>query len=409
MSQFDTAPAKTGDTFVRHNPKYLNMFYGTKDVTPLWVADMDLPIAAPITQALQHVTDRAQYAYEFNSEGVFDAITGWFKRRHALTLDPANFVQFPGVLTALSLLVRELTQPDEGVLIQLPAYHQFQKLVTSAGRRVVPSPLKSTNGTYTMDYDDLEAKLRQPDVTAMILCNPHNPTGRVWTKVELEQVVTIANRHNVTIVSDEVHADILLSGHPFTSLSSIDGGRHVSLIGSPAKTFGMHSISDGYLYTANQALLKTMKDLVDSMYLGHGNAFTTHATIAAFEHGDAWLDEFLTYLEGTVDWVDHFLKTKLPGVRMTPAEGTYQIWLDCSATGLDAETLKRSLGTAGFGATPGTWFDATAHQFIRVNLAAPRDEIKSAFKRFKDVLDQEILKDVRQNRQIPAKENQGCC
>ncbi|MEM7291227.1 MAG: aminotransferase class I/II-fold pyridoxal phosphate-dependent enzyme [Pseudomonadota bacterium] len=173
----------------------------------------------------------------------------------------------------------------------------------------------------------------------------------------------------------------------FTSLSTLDGDRHVSVIGSPAKTFGMQSISNGYVYTRNEDILKRMKALEDGMYLGHGNAFTTYATIAAYEKGDAWLDEFLAYLQGTVDWIADFVATELPKLKMTPVEGTYQVWLDCSATGLAGDDLKAKLGEAGFGATPGTWFDQDATQFIRINIAAPRKDIQEAFRRFKDVLD----------------------
>jgi cysteine-S-conjugate beta-lyase len=388
MSIFDQAPAKTGDHFVRHNPKYLNMFYGTDDVMPMWVADIDLPVAQPITDALRYVADRGQFAYEFNSEGIFKAISDWHKRRHDLTLDVANFVPFPGVLTAISLLVRELTSEGEGVLMQVPAYHQFGKVITSAGRTLVKSPLINRDGAYEMDFADLEAKLSAKDVTAMILCNPHNPVGRVWRAEELQQVVDIADRHGVTIISDEIHSDIIYEGHKFTSLTTLDGDKHVAVIGSPAKTFGMQSISNGYIYTKNENILSRMKALEDGMYLGHGNAFTTYATIAAYEKGDAWVDEFLVYLQGTIDWIAEFLKTELPTLKMSPVEGTYQVWFDCTATGLAGDDLKAMLGKSGFGATPGTWFDGDATQFIRINIAAPRADIMDAFQRLKATLDE---------------------
>lgn len=382
MTNFDQAPAKTGDFFVRHNPKYLNMFYGTDDVMPMWVADMDLPVADPITEAVRYVADRGQYAYEFNSEGIFAAISGWFERRHDLKLDPAKFVPFPGVLTAISLLVRELTKEGDGVLMQVPAYHQFGKVITSAGRELIKSSLTYENGRYTMDFDDLDAKLSVENVTAMILCNPHNPVGRVWTKDELAKVVEIADRNGVTIISDEIHADIIFNGHRFNSLTTVDGGQHVAVIGSPAKTFGMQSISNGYIYTENDDILKSMKALEDGMYLGHGNAFTTYATIAAYEKGDEWVDGLLAYLQGTIDAIATHLDTALPQVKMVAAEGTYQLWLDCSNTGLNGDVLKKLLGASGFGATPGTWFDQDATQFIRINIAAPRDEIIKALQRF---------------------------
>ena len=393
MSIFDTAPTKTGDTFVRHNPNYLKMFYGTDQVTPFWVADMDLPIADPIKDALKYVAERGQFAYEFNSEGIFAAISSWFDRRHGLTLKPESFVPFPGVLTAISLLIRELSNEGDGVLMQVPAYHQFGKIISSAGREAIKSSLVNEDGRYRMDFDDLEAKLAPKTVKLMLLCNPHNPVGRVWTAEELAHVVEIAERHDVTIISDEIHADIIYGGNRFVSLSLLDNQRHVSVLGSPAKTFGMQSISNGYIYSENEDILKRMKHVEDSMYLGHGNAFTTFATIAAYEKGDAWVDELLVYLQGTIDWIRSFLIDELPSVKMSPAEGTYQVWLDCSDTGLAGDTLKAQLGEAGFGATPGTWFDEAATQFIRINIAAPRRDIQEALKRFKSTLDQVTAQD----------------
>lgn len=405
MTNFDHAPAKTGDHFVRHNPKYLSMFYGTDDVMPMWVADIDLPVAEPITEALQYVARRGQFAYEFNSEGIFKAISDWHQRRHDLTLDVGNFVPFPGVLTAISLLIRELTDEGDGVLMQTPAYHQFGKVIASAGRELIKCPLLNKDGAYEMDFADLEAKLSAKDVTAMILCNPHNPVGRVWRADELQKVVEIAERHSVTIISDEIHSDIIYEGHRFTSLTTLDGDKHVAVIGSPAKTFGMQSISNGYIYTKNEDVLKRMKAVEDSMYLGHGNAFTTYATIAAYEKGDAWLDEFLSYMQGTIDWIAEYTASEIPSLKMSPVEGTYQIWFDCSATGFAGDNLKAKLGEAGFGATPGTWFDGDGAAFFRINIAAPRADIIAAFERLKVALAQ----GTKSATQCKPAQSNGCC
>jgi cystathionine beta-lyase len=385
---FDKKRSVTKNSFVRNSEAMLNGIFGTTDVTPFWVADMNFPIANPIKEELQRLVDRGQFAYEFNSKGVFTAISDWYQRRHALSLNVDNFAQVTGVLTGIALLIRELTDEGDSVLIQTPAYHQFSKVISTANRNVLKSPLKIVNNNYQMDFEDMEQKMAASEVKVMILCNPHNPVGRVWRKEELEQVVQLANKHHVTIISDEIHSDIIYSGHKFISLMAIDANKHVALIGSPSKTFGMQSISNGYLYTESTKLLANMKAFAESLYIDHGNAFTTFATIAAFEKGEAWLDAFLVYMQGNIDWINDFLWSELPQVKMFPVEGTYQIWFDFSATGLAGDELTKVFGKAGFGASPGSWFDGDAKHFARMSFASPRSEIKQAFERLKDVLEQ---------------------
>lgn len=388
---FDQTNDIKKNSFIRNSDSMLTGIFGTTDVTPFWVADMDFTVAPPIKAELQRLVDRGQFAYEFNSQGVFKAISDWYQRRHDLSLNVESFVQVTGVLTGIALLIRELTEKGDSVLIQTPTYHQFPKVITTAGRNVVKSSLKIINNNYVMDFEDLETKLSAPDVKVMILCNPHNPTGRVWRKDELAKVLEIVDKHNVSIISDEIHSDIIHSGHSFTSLMSLGAKNHVALIGSPSKTFGMQSISDGYIYTENKNILESIKALTESLYVDHGNAFTTFATIAAFEKGEEWLDHLLKYLQGNIDWIKGFLSAELPKVKMFPVEGTYQVWFDFSATGLSGDSLTKAFGKAGFGASPGTWFDNEAKHFARMSFANPRADIEKAFKRLKVVLEQTVV------------------
>lgn len=407
---FDKKRSVTKNSFVRNSEAMLNGIFGTTDVTPFWVADMDFPVANPIKEELQRLVDRGQFAYEFNSKGVFTAISDWYQRRHDLSLNVDNFVQVTGVLTGIALLIRELTDEGDSVLIQTPAYHQFSKVISTANRNVLKNPLKIINNNYQMDFEDMEQKMAASEVKVMILCNPHNPVGRVWRKEELEQVVQLANKHHVTIISDEIHSDIIYSGHKFTSLMTIDANKHVALIGSPSKTFGMQSISNGYLYTENTKLLANMKAFAESLYIDHGNAFTTFATIAAFEKGEAWLDAFLVYMQGNIDWINDFLWSELPQVKMFPVEGTYQVWFDFSATGLAGDELTKIFGKAGFGASPGSWFDGDAKHFARMSFASPRSEIKQAFECLKDVLEQTAVPVSGNNKCESNKATSaGCC
>ena len=387
MSRFDVVVKESQNKFIRHDPRMLQGIFGADDVAPFWVADMEFPVAEPIAKELGRLADRAMFAYEFDARSVFKAITEWNERRHNLTLDRKSFVQVPGVLTGVAVLIRELTQPGDGVLIQTPVYHQFAKVIKTAGRKIIRNPLRTVNGRYEMDFDDLEDKLQAGSTKVILLCNPHNPVGRVWKQVELQKLVELADKYAVNIISDEIHSDIVYPGHPFNSILSIAADRHVALLGSPAKTFGMPSISNGYIYTTNETILEPLKTTVDSMYLSHSNAFTTFATIAAYNHGDAWLDELLVYLAETVAWIENFLQTELPMVTSSPVEGTYQIWLDFSGTGLSKEELdERIFKQAKVGMTPGNWFDRGNGMFMRMSIACPLSKIQAAFEQIKQAL-----------------------
>lgn len=393
------------NNFIRNSPSMLKNVFGTTEVTPFWIADMDFSIAAHIQKELQRLVERNQYAYESNSSGVYNAISAWFQRRHNLLLNVNRFVQVPGVLAGIALLIRELSEKGQGVLIQTPAYHQFAKVISSAGRKVVKNPLQIVNGSYEVDFNDLEKKLSADDVKLMVFCNPHNPVGRVWREHEIHQIQTLAEKHGVTIISDEIHADIIYSDHKFTSLMTKGAKKHVALIGSPAKTFGMQSISNGYIYSENHEIFNTMSKLTQSLYIDHGNALTTFATIAAFEKGDDWLDGLLQYLQGNIALIASFLSEQLPSVTMTPVEGTYQVWLGFSALGYSNDGLVKLFGDAGFGVSPGTWFGDDYGQFARMNIAAPKADIEDAFMRLKAA----ILLANGQYNGCSGRSSTGCC
>ena len=372
MSVFDNKIAPNNDMFIKHDSGMLKNIYGTEEIKPYWVADMDFAVAAPITEELKRLVERGVYSYEFNSQGVYSALVEWNKKRHNLSLKSDSFVQVSGVLTGVSLLIREFSEPGDGVLIQNPAYHQFPQMISSAGRKVVKNPLVVEDGKYKIDFDDFEQKLKTENVKIVLLCNPHNPTGRVWTREELSKLIEIAEKYQTLIISDEIHSDIILGDNSFNSLASFDYEKSIVLLGSPAKTFGMHSISNGYIYTENDALFQQIKGVVSSMHLGHGNALTTFATIAAYKHGEQWLDELLVYLENTVNWVKAFIREEMPSVKMFRPEGTYQIWFDFSELGLTDDDLKALVfQKAGMGLTPGAWFGATDGGQMRMNIASP--------------------------------------
>ena len=377
------------DKFIKHDSKMLNQVYGSDDVTPYWIADMAFPIATPITKAMQDLVSRETYSYEFDSETIFKEIALWNQKRHGLELEPTQFVQVPGVLSAIALLIREFTEKGEGVLIQTPVYHQFRRLIESAGRTVVNNTLKIEQDHYVMDFDAFENQLRDGNVKMVLLCNPHNPVGRVWTQQELARMVEIAEKYQTLIVSDEVHADIVFDSAKFTSMAEFDYEKSVSIIGSPAKNFSLNSISNGYIYTADSELKEQINATVESMALNHGNAFTTYATIAAYQQGEAWFEQFLQYTQDSRDWIVSFMAENLPQVKVFKPQGTNQIWFDFSGLGLEAEQLKSLLvNDAKLALTPGTWFGEPDKNFYRMNFAAPLEQLKASLQSLRDAVNQ---------------------
>lgn len=391
MSSLDTIHT-VENNFAKSNPNYLKSMFGATDVMPLWIADMDFEIAEPIKKAIQKLVTRNIYAYEFNTGKVFKAISDWNLKRHQLKLDTKSFVQVSGVLTGIGVLIRELSNLEDGIMVQTPVYHQFFKVIESAGRKVVSNPLKVVDGRYQMDFEDMERKLKTMNIKAILLCNPHNPMGRVWTKKELQRLVNLANQYNVTIISDEIHSDIVYFTSQFNSIASLDNSEnHIAVIGSPAKTFGMQSISNGYVYIPNEKIYKQVKNTVGSMYLDHGNILSANATIAAYTKGEEWLDNLLIYLEKTVNWVIKFVKKEMPQIVIYKPEGTYQIWLDFSKLQISNDALKHLIiKQAKLALTPGEWFESSYTQFMRMNIASPLEKIQQAFYQLKDAINEGV-------------------
>ena len=383
---FQVKPKQTeiSDKFIKHDSNMLKQVYGTADVTPYWIADMDFPIASPISHAMQQLVSRETYSYEFDSKTVFNAIADWNQERHGLNLNPEHFVQVPGVLSAIAMLIRDFTNEGDGVLIQTPVYHQFRRLIESAGRKAVNNTLQIENDRYVIDFEDFEQQLKSGVVKMVLLCNPHNPVGRVWTKSELQKLVAIAKKYQTIIISDEVHADIIFAGSTFTSMASLDYDNSLTIIGSPAKNFGLNSISNGYIYSDNTALREKIKATSTSMSLDHGNAFTTYATIAAYQQGKEWFDSFLSYTQHTRDWIVAFMAQQLPQVKTFVPEGTNQIWFDFTGLGLTPTQLKALLTEqAQMALTPGTWFGEADENFYRMNFASPLEQVKTSLKQLK--------------------------
>ncbi len=368
--------------FIRENADMLRKMFGSHDLMPFWLADMEFQVAEPITAELERIAGRAMYAYEYAADAALEAIVQWNRRRNNLNLEARFFVQITGVLAGIALLIRELCKEDEAVLIQTPVYHQFARIIKGAERRIVRNPLRIASGKYEMDFDDLEEKLARENVKIILLCNPHNPVGRVWKADELARLVELADSHGAVIISDEIHSDIIYTGNAFTSIASFGPSRHIALLGSPAKTFGLMSIAGGYIYISDAHTRNRIKNTVSTMHLNHGNAFSVYGTIAAYNQGEPWLNEMLAYLEQTLAWIQDHLERELPAVLTYTPEGTYQIWMDFAGLGLTGDEIQSTLvHEARLALTPGQWFDEHSSTFMRMNIAVPLSRVKIALER----------------------------
>lgn len=363
----------------------------SEDAIALWVADMDFAAASPILDALHDRVDRRIFGYTMYDDREFkSAITGWFARRFQWSVDPSDIFYCPGIVPALAVLVNALTEPGDGILIQRPVYFPFTSQVENNHRRIVNNPLKYENGTYVMDCEDLEAKFSDPTVKGMILCSPHNPVGRVWTKDELSQVVDIAKRYDKWIISDEIHMDLTRTGQVHEPLMKIapDYARQIITCTAPSKTFNLAGLCISNIIIPNPVYQAKWNEIMNERYhLGMPNPFAIEATIAAYDHGEEWLDQVKTYIDGNFDFLHDFCRINLPHSKVIASQGTYLGWIDLTAYTKDSQILEDLMLKADVRLNNGAMFGEEASGFLRINLAAPRSLIERGMIRLKGVLD----------------------
>lgn len=381
-------PVEIGQhNFVKANPTFLKNMFGATDITPLWIADMDFRIAKPITDAIERLAQRGVFAYEFPPQEIHQSLSAWYLRKNALALNPDHFMVINGVLTGIAVILQEFSEKGDNILIQTPVYHQFAKAIKENGRNVITNSLKLENNRYVMDFEDLEQKLIQDQPQLILLCNPHNPVGRVWEKEELSQLVELAKKYDTLIVSDEIHSDIVFKGATFNSLTTFDYDKTIALIGSPAKTFGMQSIAAGYIYSDNNEYRKKLQHKIEAMYLNHTTSLTMYALKAAYDEGDDWLNALLAYLQQSRDEITDFIQKNIPEVSVIQSDGTYQLWLDFRKLDLSNEELDHLFfQKSKVGLAPGYWFGEDGSGFARINYASPRPVIMDALERLQQAI-----------------------
>jgi cysteine-S-conjugate beta-lyase len=381
---FDRLISRDGTDSVKHDGRA--DYFGTPDVLPLWVADMDFAAPVEITQALLARATHPVYGYSRYPDAMFTALIDWMRVRHGWTIERDWILPAPGVVPSLHAAVLAFTEAGQGVIVQPPVYFPFFSAVTTSGRRLIENPLRLRDGDYEMNFAHLEQCAA--DARLLLLCSPHNPVGRVWTRDELARVLEIAERHDLLVLSDEIHHDLIYPGlrHPvlarLAEQLAIDPACVVTAA-APSKTFNIPGLGLSVLISPDPARRAALRRAFDLLHAGNYNPFSSAAFTAGYQHGAAWVDALMIYLAQTRDFASAFTRERLPGIHVIEPQGTYLLWLDCrelcAARGWDDAALQRfCVGQAKLGMNPGTVFGAGGSGFMRMNIGAPRTLIETA-------------------------------
>ena len=360
-----------------------------EDVIPMWIADMDFKVPPCVTSALERQIQHGIYGYSETNEKYFEVLHRWFLRRFDWQIQPDWLVKALGVVPAIHIAIRSLTNVGDAIIIQQPVYPPFMSAVTATGRRLVVNELSLQDNRYFIDFDDFEKKIIDHHVKLFILCSPHNPVGRVWTKKELTTIGDICVRHGVKVISDEIHADIVYPGHEhhvFANLSP-DFAKVTITCTAPSKTFNIAGLQLSNNFISNPVIRKAFIKEYYASGLSQLNIMGILAGEAAYQDGEEWLEELKVYLAGNIDVLKSFIAEQLPTVSLVEPEGTYLMWLDFRKLGLSPKELNRfMLQKAGLWLNDGATFGAGGEGFMRMNIACPRATLQKALERLAKVL-----------------------
>lgn len=354
-------------------------------VLPMWVADMDFRTAPAIIDALQKRVAHGIFGYTRVPDAYYDVVTSWFSRRHGWDIDREWIIYTSGVVPAVSAVIKALTVPGDKVIVQTPVYNCFFSSIRNNGCEIVSNPLRRTADTYEMDFDALERCAADPRAKVMLLCNPHNPAGRVWTPDELTRLGNICLRNGVTVVADEIHCELVYQGFkytPFASLSDAFLHRSVTCV-SPSKAFNIAGLQIANIVAFDNDLRSRIDKAININEVCDVNPFGVAATIAAYNEGEEWLNQLVDYLHGNYEAMAEFCRRELPEFPITRLEGTYLVLMDCSSLGMPSDALEHALlDDARLWLNAGTMYGAEGEGYMRWNIACPRSVMLDGLNRF---------------------------
>ena len=362
---------------------------GDADVLPMWVADMDFRTAPPVVEALRKRVEHGIFGYVRVPDAYYAAVTNWFARRHDWQIEKEWIIYTTGVVPALSAVIKALTVPGDKVMVQTPVYNCFFSSIRNNGCGMIANPLIYRNGTYQIDFADLEQKAADPSVTVLLLCNPHNPAGRVWTKQELTRIGDICIRNNVWVVADEIHCELVFPGHTYIPFASISQEflMHSVTCNSPSKAFNLAGLQIANIISANTDIRMKIDKAININEVCDVNPFGVEALMAAYTDGEEWLEELKQYLFANYNYLRAYFEEYLPEFPVSMLEGTYLVWVDCSVLNQSSdEIVKTLLEKEKLWVNEGSLYGEAGEGFIRINIACPRQQLIEGLNRLRRAL-----------------------
>jgi len=383
---FDTPINRTDSNCIKYDR--IQKEFGTKDIIPLWVADMDFETPDFIMEAIRKRCEHEVLGYPMVPEGWFNAIHAWVKKKYDWNITSQETGFLPGIVSGIAFVVQCFTEPGDKILIQTPVYPPFIHIPKKNNRELVINTLNYENGRFEIDFEDFEVKAAS-GCKLFILCSPHNPGGRIWSKEELLKMSEICHRHQIIIVSDEIHADLSLPGQKHYPLGTLSKGvtDQIITLMAPSKTFNMPGLSSSFYIIQNPDLRTKFKHFLDGAELSNGSIFAFTAAQAAYEHGEFWLDQLKKYLQDNINYVDSYLKENIPQIKACIPQASFLIWLDCRDLSMNPDELKRFfIEKARLGLNAGSSFGAGGEGFMRLNIGCTRETLCQAMNQLKTAM-----------------------
>jgi len=385
MNIFDTIINRKNVASSKWHPNYLNSLFGSEDILPFWIADMDFKSPPALLNSIKKRADYGILAYEYSPDSFFTSLIKWIADHHHYGLKKENIQASPSIGSSIGIAIDCLSDPGDGVIIQPPVFMEYKNFIKNNGRKIVKNPLVlDAEDSYYIDFDDLEQKAKDPKNKVLILCNPHNPIGQIWNLETVTRIVQICKENDVYVLSDEVHGDIVYGNNVFNGTLAIDESLHSHIISlySPVKTFNLGGFTDSFMFIKNAELKEKLSTSMKRFGLGKTNGVVRSALEAAFTNSNDWVLDLIDYLDGNIQLISRIIEgNKLP-ISFHKPQASYQLWLDFRASGMDAKEVHRFLcEDAKLGMNAGFWFGREGAGFTRMNIASPRSVVEEGIMR----------------------------